>query len=345
MCLFFLFSIIFAGTDIALACEEQGNHIALITGIVNGVSIERKGEQCEGKIRMRLYEGDILTTASAQKCLVMFGDGSEIKLNENTKLLLQQLAASKARKKKTILNLFFGEIFANVSKDKGRQFEVKAGRAVAAIEGTIFNYRWLHGDPYASLTVADGSVRYFGLGSPRYYGIKPPKPYWIMVRKNYRCDYEQQKPPNWIPSIVLQVPDMKAVIGWNESIRKYVETIREAVMLCKSLVESAGNGTMDQESTRRLNDLIYEFDQIKHDSDFDQGHKALYTAFINFRRCAAGYPEFCATAQGYYTQGTGEGKHFARENRTQNYYKKGIAEFQIYEQKFETSEEQLRRQY
>lgn len=321
--LFCFFSFIASGA--AYACKEQGNHIALITGIVNGVNVERKGEQCEGKIRMRLYEGDILVTGQKQKCILLFSDNSEIKLNENTRLVLEQAASSKTRKKKTILNMLFGEIFANISKNKNRQVEIKAGRAVAAIEGTMLNYRWPKDTQTAQLTVAEGLVRYFGIQAPLVY--QNVRPYWVYVKKNYRCDYNQNSSPKWVPTVMVPVQNMSEIVGWNEEIRQYIVTINEAISTCQLLLLATQNnqGAMPQGATEKLNDLIYEFDKIKHDSDFDRGHKALYTAFNNFKLCAAGLPEFCHTAQSYYNQ--------------------GISEFQIYQQKFKTSEDLLRKQY
>ena len=321
--IFCFFSFIFSG--VAYACKEQGAHVALITGIVNGVVVERKGEQCEGKIRMRLYEGDILATGQKQKCIILFSDNSEVKLNENTRLILEQIASSKVRKKKTILNMLFGEIFANISKNKNRQVEIKAGKAVAAIEGTLLNYRWPRGTQTAQLTVVEGLVRYFGIEAPLIY--ERVRPYWINVRSNYKCEYDQKSPPKWVPTVMAPVQNMDEIVGWNEEIRQYIVAINEAISTCQLLLLATQNsqGAMPQGITEKLNDLIYEFDQIKHDSDFDRGHKALYTAFNNFKLCAAGVTGFCQTAQGYYNQ--------------------GISEFQVYQQKFKTSEELLRKQY
>lgn len=335
-------------------------HVALITGIINGVTVVRSGKPLDGNVRMCLYEWDIVTTGPGQKCVILLSDDSEIKLNENTTLVLEEIALLKFKKKKTVLNMLFGEIFFKVSKSRERQFEVKAGKAVAAIEGTTFDLRCPKEEKFSQLTVVDGKVRYHNLDRlVRYDNLKKldgkhipnldryrpndmkdiripndvQSPTTVLVLPNYmyiykyRQKYHQNTSDPTSVDKPIFVQNLETIVGWNKHIQKYLERIKEMLELCNQLIYAtrAREGAMPKDLTDKLNDSIIEFDRIKHDSDFDRGHNAIKTAFINFRRCAAGFPESCGDAQKYYNE--------------------GVSELLKYEPKFIASEELLRLQY
>jgi len=127
----------------AAAGAETAELMATLTTVVNKVEVQRqgKGSWVEAVAPMPLYLGDRVRTQRGAKAAILFQDGSEVFLNQDTMLeIVKVLDPSKRTGVVTRLRLFLGDIFSRVNPQK-TTLEFESPDAVATIRGTEFSLR------------------------------------------------------------------------------------------------------------------------------------------------------------------------------------------------------------
>lgn len=130
--------------------SDDENAVAMVTGIKKGLTVVHNGGSVPGTVGMDLFVGDTLRTGAGCQAVLMLGDGSEIKLNENTEITLKEFSSQR----KSIF-VKIGEIFGKFLPQPTKViFETPKG--IAGIEGTEFNLKVDHDE--GQLTVNEGVV-------------------------------------------------------------------------------------------------------------------------------------------------------------------------------------------
>ncbi len=132
-----------------------GKPIASIATIEGKASVlpEAGPDWRDAKPKMPLRKGDQIYTREESFVEVRYTDGTVLRMNENTKLVLAS-ATDKAVKAENPL----GGVWVNMQKiAKGRSFELSSPTAVAAIRGTVFHMETGQ-DSSTSVSVFEGKV-------------------------------------------------------------------------------------------------------------------------------------------------------------------------------------------
>jgi len=102
-----------------------------------------------------LYSGDALKTSENSRAAILFIDNTQIKINENTSIILQSEKEG-MKNLETSINMAIGEIFAVVTKQKSN-FQVITPTSVASVKGTTFDLL-VNDEGNTTLLVLEGSV-------------------------------------------------------------------------------------------------------------------------------------------------------------------------------------------
>ena len=120
------------------------------------VSLIRSGDEQEAEIGMALMQGDVVTTGPESLAIINVEGQADLKLRENTRLLMDTLGDSFSA------TLSQGGVFSRVSKSLRRKYEIRTDAAVAGVRGTEFFVaygRTIEELPDVWLCVNEGSVR------------------------------------------------------------------------------------------------------------------------------------------------------------------------------------------
>lgn len=157
------------------------------------------------KLKMELFEGDVIRTAKESRAEITLTDKSVLRIGEQTELELSKATISK-KTREVQTNLKKGKLWANIAQTgHSRTFQVKAPTAVCAVRGTIYR---VDADSSTTVLVYDGAVDVGPLGKaegkepkPRPRSLEPyqipgpyevPPPYqvtleeWIRIVKGFQ---------------------------------------------------------------------------------------------------------------------------------------------------------------
>ncbi len=114
-------------------------------------------EKLSGKGPLPLYEGDIVKAEAGSQALILFNEGIQVALNENTtfKILSRW---EKGKPATRIIRLKQGEVWVKTG-DGPKAFEVETPVATAAVRETEFNMK-VQPDGQSILTVIQGIVEF-----------------------------------------------------------------------------------------------------------------------------------------------------------------------------------------
>jgi tetratricopeptide (TPR) repeat protein len=131
--------------------------VAIVISVDGATSVRRAGATAlvPAVRTLSLATGDTLVTGSSGRASLLFPNGLETKLNENTTLLVQALAPAGAVPLRLLLTR--GEIFARSSP--GQRLSIETPAAVAGVRGTELNLVVAE-DGSATLTVGEGEVSF-----------------------------------------------------------------------------------------------------------------------------------------------------------------------------------------
>jgi hypothetical protein len=140
---------------VATVAVCAGKPIASIATIEGNASVlpEAGPDWRDAKVKMPLRKGDQVYTREESFVEIRYTDGTVLRMNENTKLVLSS-STDKAAKAENPL----GGVWVNMEKiAKGKSFELSSPTAVAAIRGTVFHMETGQ-DSSTSVSVFEGKV-------------------------------------------------------------------------------------------------------------------------------------------------------------------------------------------
>lgn len=187
-----LLEIVAALSLLASAALAQGR--ATLLSVRGDAAVRRSGAVSfvNAARKMQVSAGDLIRTGANGRVLLLFADGSQVKVNAGTVLLIPETPPRQGIPPR--MGLSAGEIWARVTR--GRRVTIETPTAAAAVRGTDLNLKVAE-DGTATLTVGEGEVRFFNeLGS-------------VLVRESQQSVARPGQPPT--PPITVNVP---FIIEW-----------------------------------------------------------------------------------------------------------------------------------
>jgi hypothetical protein len=137
--------------------SRQIGTITFILGGKNDVLIKHHNSQQwnAAKLKMTVLNDDVLQTKKESRCEVKLGDGSLVRIGENS--IFEFATAPGQIQKDVRAELKKGRAWANLApfKSQNKQFQIKAPTAVCAVRGTIYR---VDADSLTRCSVYDGQV-------------------------------------------------------------------------------------------------------------------------------------------------------------------------------------------
>ncbi len=146
--------------------------VTFLVGSAGDVTVRHRDstEWVPAKLKMELFEGDVIRTAKESRAEITLTDKSVLRIGEQTELELTKASISK-KTKEVQSNLKKGKLWANIAQaGPSRTFQVKAPTAVCAVRGTIYR---IDADSTTTVLVYDGAV---DVGPLAKLEGKEPKP-------------------------------------------------------------------------------------------------------------------------------------------------------------------------
>src|ERR687895_2103043 len=145
---------------LVVACPALAQEVGKIMSMVGTAEVLRKEQWQSVSLHEALQPGDVVRTGPGSWIAILLADGSQVKINVNSQLLLKQVASPTRhvamRLMQSLLRLFRGEIWI---RSLAEPLEIETFAAVATIRGTELN---LAVEPVeaARLTVVEGVVEF-----------------------------------------------------------------------------------------------------------------------------------------------------------------------------------------
>jgi ferric-dicitrate binding protein FerR (iron transport regulator) len=125
---------------LVVACPTLAQDVGKIMSIVGTAEVLRQERWQSMSLDETLLPGDIVRTGPGSRVTILLVDGSQLKLNAHSRLVLKQVALSQVpvarRIIQTILDLLSGEIWV---RNRGEPLEIKTLATTATIRGTELN--------------------------------------------------------------------------------------------------------------------------------------------------------------------------------------------------------------
>jgi tetratricopeptide (TPR) repeat protein len=152
-----LFGLIFF---LVVACPALAQEVGKIMSMVGTAEVLRKEQWQSVSLHEALQPGDVVRTGSGSRVAVLLADGSQIKVNANSRLALKQVASPTRRVAmrlvQSLLRLFSGEIWI---RSLGEPLEIETLAATATLRGTELNLA-VESTDTARLAVVEGVVEF-----------------------------------------------------------------------------------------------------------------------------------------------------------------------------------------
>ena len=156
--LIFSVFIMFAVFSNVFSAEKKIGQITFMIGAKGDVQVKQKdqSEWRPTKLKMDIYNADIIRTKKEARCEIKLLDGSVVRIGEESEFEFSDASVAK-RSKKVNAQLKHGKVWSNIVKLKDQQegFEIKTPTAVCAVRGTIYR---IDSDSATSCLVYDGAV-------------------------------------------------------------------------------------------------------------------------------------------------------------------------------------------
>jgi hypothetical protein len=108
----------------------------------------------------RLAQEDVVVTSANTRAMIRFtDDGSTVRLDPSSRLVIAGPGVDRNTLVKTV-NLELGDLFASVTRQGARNFQVRTPAGVAAVKGTEFIVR-VGADLSTTIITLDGVVEFF----------------------------------------------------------------------------------------------------------------------------------------------------------------------------------------
>lgn len=153
-------------------------------------------------------------TKEGQKSTVMLSDGSQVRLNSDSKLTFPETFDAHTRKV-----YLEGEAYFDVARDEKRPFVIQSGKIATTVLGTSFNVKAFSGED-AEVTVASGKVQVEHV--PGEAG-EAGESVLLMPKQQAHFDLSKR-------SFLVREVDLEDYLSWKEGIIKFENTeLKDAV--------------------------------------------------------------------------------------------------------------------
>jgi hypothetical protein len=156
----FIFSVlfVFAVFSNVFSAEKKIGQITFMIGATGDVKVKHKNQPDwqSAKLKMDIYNADIIQTKTESRCEVKLLEGSVVRIGEKSEFEFSDASVAK-NSKKVNAQLKRGKVWSNIAKLTNKQegFEIKTPTAVCAVRGTIYR---INADSSTSCLVYDGQV-------------------------------------------------------------------------------------------------------------------------------------------------------------------------------------------
>lgn len=136
---------------------ESATPVATVQLAIGSFTVRRQGatQFIPIGIRGSLYVGDMARTGARSKASLLFNDGSQVRLNENTTILITP-PTPVGKGKRSLFRAILGETWASLRPDQAAQ----TTSAIAGVRGTEFDLK-VEEDGTTTITVLVGEVDFF----------------------------------------------------------------------------------------------------------------------------------------------------------------------------------------
>jgi tetratricopeptide (TPR) repeat protein len=143
-----------------VACPALAQEVGKIMSIVGTAEVLRRERWQSVSLHEALLPGDVVRTGPGSRVAVVLADGSQIKVNANSQLLLKQVASPTRhvamQLMRSLLRLFSGEIWV---RSLGGPLEIETLAATATLRGTELNLA-IEPAEATRLTVVEGVMEF-----------------------------------------------------------------------------------------------------------------------------------------------------------------------------------------
>jgi len=127
----------------AFGAEERDDFSATLNDFRGEVSLQKPGEEIWLPLEkdMPLEESDRIKTGADSFAEILIDDGSLVRVEENSEIVLSELSANyKTKRIEATIFLRFGRLLSNIAQfvDKRSRFSVRTPTTVAGVRGTEF---------------------------------------------------------------------------------------------------------------------------------------------------------------------------------------------------------------
>ncbi len=249
-----------------------GPAVAMVTGIYGHLSVNHG----TAKVSQVLHAGDEISTDDRSRAVVLLADGSQLKLQYDTKVKLT------SRKGVFVED---GEVFASMAKQHGVfTFAVPHGRA--GVVGTELDIKvaraeMAHASEVTTLTVAKGKVDFYGNEKVGRAVRVNAGTQSLLARKD---DAVTSSEAALAPSEPVEV-DVDPIIAWNKQVQAYSDAISKLSSQYELLAADteAHSGFVNPELMDELNQDEELIQSLVPDEDFEAGHQDLLLAYQNYK--------------------------------------------------------------
>jgi ferric-dicitrate binding protein FerR (iron transport regulator) len=145
---------------LVVACPALAQEVGKIMSMVGTAEVLRKEQWQSVSLHEALQPGDVVRTGAGSRVAVLLANGSQLKVNANSQLLLKQVASPTRRVAmrlmQSLLRLFSGEIWVRTLAEP---LEIETLAATATIRGTELNLA-VESTDTARLAVVEGLVEF-----------------------------------------------------------------------------------------------------------------------------------------------------------------------------------------
>lgn len=143
-----------------VAVSAQQDDIAIVYRLMLDKRLEWNAEGRFAPLGQRLAQEDVVVTSANTRAMIRFtDDGSTVRLDPSSRLVITGPGVDRNTLVKTV-NLELGDLFASVTRQGARNFQVRTPAGVAAVKGTEFIVR-VGADQSTTIITLDGVVEFF----------------------------------------------------------------------------------------------------------------------------------------------------------------------------------------
>jgi hypothetical protein len=139
--------------------QQQQQDIAVVYRLMLDKRLEWNAEGRLAPLGQRLAQEDVVVTSANTRAMIRFtDDGTTVRLDPSSRLVISGPEVDRNTLVKTV-NLELGDLFASVTRQGARNFQVRTPAGVAAVKGTDFIVR-VGDDQSTTIITLEGTVEF-----------------------------------------------------------------------------------------------------------------------------------------------------------------------------------------